>query len=333
MSKEGLERTSSQESLEVEQVTFEKTALKGPVGFDSITKQIEAKSLKRGFDLNILVTGQTGLGKSTFINTLFRAHLVDSKSSKSAADPPRKTTEISTRSHQIEENGVKLRLTVVDTPGFGEQLNSDKCWEPIVAYIQKQYSIYQKEESAITRKKIIPDNRVHVCLYFICPNGQSLKPLDIESMRNLGEVVNLVPVIAKADSLTLEERQEFKKRINEEIKFHKIRVYPTDFVDYDNEGVAANKIVSDLIPFAVVGSEKAVTVDGKTFPGRQLGWGVINVEDRSHCEFAHLRDFLMKTHLQDLIETTKFVHYETFRSINLQTKKEKKKKDPSKKKD
>lgn len=326
-----MERTSSQESLETQEVVFEKTPIQGPVGFDTITKQIEAKSLKRGFDFNILVTGQSGLGKSTFINTLFTSHLVDSKSSKNSSDPPRKTTEVTTRSHLIEEKGVKLRLTVVDTPGFAEQLNNDKCWEPILEYIQNQYHLYQKEETAVVRKKIIRDSRVHVCLYFIAPNGLSLKPVDIESMKNLAEYVNLVPVIAKADTLTLEEREEFKKRVNEEIKFHKIKIYPTDFPEYDTEELAANKIVSALIPFAVVGSEKILTVDGKSFPGRKLGWGVINVEDPQHCEFSHLRKFLMTTHLQDMIETTKFVHYETFRRINLELKKEKKEKKKSSK--
>jgi len=42
----------------------------------------------------------------------------------------------------------------------------------------------------------------------------SLKPVDIETMKNLGEFVNLVPVIGKSDSLTLEERQDFKKRVS-----------------------------------------------------------------------------------------------------------------------
>lgn len=28
----------------------------------------------------------------------------------------------------IEENGVKLKLTVTDTPGFGDQINNDKWW-------------------------------------------------------------------------------------------------------------------------------------------------------------------------------------------------------------
>ena len=41
------------------------------------------------------------------------------------------------------------------------------------------------------------------------------------------------------------------------------------------------------------------------------------VEDESHCEFVKLRDFLTRTHLQDLIETTSEIHYEAFRSKQL----------------
>ena len=45
-------------------------------------------------------------------------------------------------------------------------------------------------------------------------------------------------------------------------------------------------------------------------PARQNRWGTINVEDERHCEFVYLRDFLTRTHLQDLIETTSQIHYE-----------------------
>ena len=79
----------------------------------------------------------------------------------------------------VEENGVKLRLSIVDTPGFGDQLNSNKAWDPIVQYIQTQYQIYHKEESAVTRKRHIPDSRVHVVLYFIAPNGQAYVVLSL----------------------------------------------------------------------------------------------------------------------------------------------------------
>lgn len=46
-----------------------------------------------------------------------------------------------------------------------------------------------------------------MCFFF------SLRPLDVEFMRRLSKVVNIVPVIAKADTLTLEERDFFKKKV------------------------------------------------------------------------------------------------------------------------
>ena len=60
----------------------------------------------------------------------------------------------------------------------------------------------------------IVDNRVHACVYFIQPTGHSLKPLDIEVMRRLHTKVNLIPVIAKADTLTDEEIMMFKQRVS-----------------------------------------------------------------------------------------------------------------------
>ena len=60
----------------------------------------------------------------------------------------------------------------------------------------------------------MPDNRVQCCLYFIAPSGHGLKPLDIEFMKRLHEKVNIIPLIAKADTLTPEECQQFKKQVS-----------------------------------------------------------------------------------------------------------------------
>jgi septin 3/9/12 len=103
----------------------------------------------------------------------------------------------------------------------------------------------------------------------------------------------------------------------------------------------------NIVPFAVVGSENTVLIDGKSVRGRKNRWGVVNVEDPNHCEFVNLRDFLTRfvlsfplhshfqltffalllylfhrTHLQDLIETTAQIHYEAFRSKQLLALKE-----------
>lgn len=83
-----------------------------------------------------------------------------------------------------------------------------------------------------------------------------------------------------------------------------------------------NESIFELIPFAVVGSERNVVIDGKAVRGRKTRWGAINVENAAHCEFIHLRNFLTRTHLQDLIETTALIHYETFRAKQLMAIKE-----------
>lgn len=72
-----------------------------------------------------MVVGESGLGKSTLINTLFNCTLCPPKNVKSLTKDPEKTIEIKSLTSEIEENGVKLKLTVVDTPGFGDFVNND----------------------------------------------------------------------------------------------------------------------------------------------------------------------------------------------------------------
>jgi len=172
------------------------------------------------------------------------------------------------------------------------------------------------------RDRYILDTRIHCCLYFINPTGHSLRPIDVIVMKKLSEVVNVVPVIAKADSLTLEERESFKEKIRGELFHQSIRLYPFDTDDNDDEEVQLNENIRKMIPFAVVGSEREVIIGGKSVRARKNRWGMVNVEDETHCEFVSLRNFLTRTHLQDLIETTAQIHYEAFRSKQLLALKE-----------
>lgn len=54
--------------------------------------------------------------------------------------------------------------------------------------------------------------KISVLIYIILPI-RSLSPLDIEVMKRLGSRVNLIPVIAKADTLTPNDLAAFKKRV------------------------------------------------------------------------------------------------------------------------
>ncbi|XP_047598491.1 neuronal-specific septin-3 isoform X1 [Lutra lutra] len=291
--------------------------LLGYIGIDTIIEQMRKKTMKTGFDFNIMVVGQSGLGKSTLVNTLFKSQVSRKASSWNREEKIPKTVEIKAIGHVIEEGGVKMKLTVIDTPGFGDQINNENCWEPIEKYINEQYEKFLKEEVNIARKKRIPDTRVHCCLYFISPTGHSLRPLDLEFMKHLSKVVNIIPVIAKADTMTLEEKSEFKQRVRKELEVNGIEFYPQKEFDEDLEDKTENDKIRESMPFAVVGSDKEYQVNGKRVLGRKTPWGIIEVENLNHCEFALLRDFVIRTHLQDLKEVTHNIHYETYRAKRL----------------
>ncbi|KAK2816936.1 hypothetical protein Q5P01_025127 [Channa striata] len=293
------------------------STLLGYIGIDTIIEQMRKKTMKTGFDFNIMVVGHSGLGKSTLVNTLFKSQVSRRSTGWSRDEKIPKTVEIKSVSHVIEEGGVKMKLTVVDTPGFGDQINNDNCWEPISKFINEQYEKFLKEEVNITRKKRIPDTRVHCCLYFISPTGHSLRQLDIEFMKRLSHSVNIIPVIAKADTMTAEERQEFKQRVRKELEMSGIEFYPQKEFDEDMEDKSDNDKIREAMPFAVVGSDKEYQVNGKRVLGRKTAWGIVEVENPNHCEFALLRDFLIRSHLQDLKEVTHNIHYETYRAKRL----------------
>ncbi|XP_041672920.1 neuronal-specific septin-3-like isoform X2 [Cheilinus undulatus] len=283
------------------------------VGIDAILEQMRRKAMKQGFELNIMVVGQSGLGKSTLMNTLFKSKVSRKSVLAMAQEKIPKTVEIKSISHDIEEKGVRMKLTVIDTPGFGDQINNENCWQPIMKFINDQYEAYLQEEININRKKRIPDSRVHCCIYFIPPTGHCLRPLDVEFMRRLSKVVNIVPVIAKADTLTLEERDFFKKKIREELRANGIDVYPQKEFDEDAEDRMINEKIREMIPFAVVGSDQEYQVNGRRLLGRKTKWGTIEVENIAHCEFAYLRDLLIRTHMQNIKDITSSIHYEMYR--------------------
>ncbi|XP_061567856.1 neuronal-specific septin-3 isoform X2 [Cololabis saira] len=285
----------------------------GYVGIEAVLDQMKCKTMKAGFEFNIMVVGQSGLGKSTLINTLFKSRVSRKSCTPNYEEKISKTVKLHAVSHVIEEKGVKMKLTVIDTPGFGDQINNVNCWDPIVKYVNDQYEKYLIEELNVHRKKRIPDSRVHCCIHFLPATGHRLRPIDVEFMKRLGKIVSIVPVIAKADTLTVEERQEFKEKIRQDLLANGICVYPQREYDEDPEERILNDRIRESIPFAVVGANREHQVNGNSVLGRKTKWGIIEVENVEHCEFANLRDLLIRSHLQDLKDVTHNIHYETYR--------------------
>lgn len=300
--------------IQVVSIVAQQKNLEGYVGFANLPNQVYRKSVKRGFEFTLMVVGESGLGKSTLINSLFLTDLY-SPEYPGPSHRIKKTVQVEQSKVLIKEGGVQLLLTIVDTPGFGDAVDNSNCWQPVIDYIDSKFEDYLNAESRVNRRQM-PDSRVQCCLYFIAPSGHGLKPLDIEFMKRLHEKVNIIPLIAKADTLTPEECQQFKKQIMKEIQEHKIKIYEFPETVEEEENKLVKKI-KDRLPLAVVGSNTIIEVNGKRVRGRQYPWGIAEVENGEHCDFTILRNMLIRTHMQDLKDVTNNIHYENYRSRKL----------------
>jgi len=289
----------------------------GYVGFANLPNQVHRKSVKRGFEFTLMIVGESGLGKSTLVNSLFLTDLYPDRPVLDAVEKQKQTVKLEASTVEIEERGVKLRLTVVDTPGFGDAIDNSDSFNSILKYIDDQFEHYLRDETGLNRRNIV-DNRIHCCFYFISPFGHGLKPLDIEFMKKLHTKVNIVPVIAKADVLTKKEMQRLKTRIMQEIEDNGIKIYTLPECDSDEDEDYKEQVrqLKDAVPFAVCGSTSVLEVKGRKLRGRLYPWGVVEVENPEHCDFIKLRTMLI-THMQDLQEVTQEVHYENYRSERL----------------
>lgn len=208
-------------------------------------------------------------------------------------------------------------MTIVDTVGYGDQINKEDSFKAIVDYIDAQFEHYLQEELKI--KRSLPsfhDSRIHACLYFICPTGHGLKSIDLVCMKKLDQKVNVIPIIAKADTISKTELQKFKSKIVLELQNNGVHIY--EFPVDDDTVSEINTNMNSHIPFAVVGSSEFVRVGNKMTRARQYPWGTVQVENETHCDFIKLREMLIRTNMEDMREKTHGRHYELYRKKRLE---------------
>lgn len=297
------------------------------IGISNLPNQRYKIVSERGGSFTMMVCGESGLGKTTFINTLFQTTLKHSDPQQRRHLPIKRTVEIDVIRALLEEKNFNLRVNVIDTPGFGDNVNNNKSWQSIIDFIDDQHDSFMRQEQQPYRD-VKFDLRVHAVLYFIRPTGHGLKPLDIETMKRISTRANLIPVIAKSDTLTAQELTAFKLRIRQVIEAQEIRIFTPPLEREresdlnSNQDLAAMEHARQLIesmPFAIIGSEKKFdNGQGKQVIGRRYPWGVVEIENDNHCDFRKLRSLLLRTNLLDLILTTQELHYETYRRLRLE---------------
>lgn len=295
---------------------------KNDVGLVCFPIQKRLQVYKSGCNFTLLCVGESGVGKTSFINTLFDSLLIEKETSlhKSFDQNPNKTTIITHHKMDLIEDGFKLRLNVIDTPGFGDFIDNKHCWYPITRYIDEQYRRLVYQENQPDRSNLV-HSEVHACLYFIVPSAIGLSQLDIVAMRNLSTRVNLIPIISKADGFTSDELNAFKQRIRKTLKEENIQI-----CELFDDKKRIKSLINEM-PFALINSiETHLDENNNKVRGRKYKWGLSEVENPKHCDFLKLRDFLIESHMGDLISSTEnyyenyrrdFMRYRLGKAINL----------------
>lgn len=274
-----------------------------------------------------MVVGSSGLGKTTFLMSLCNSStpIFDRPNDTPEMAAVEKTVSIESKTVEFNNGKFTIELTLIDTPGFGDSIDNEKNFLDILKYIESLYDNIMIEESRIRRNPRIQDCRVHALIYFISPTGHSLKEMDIRFMSLVGKRINVIPVIAKADSLTPNELSEFKGRINDEIQKHRIPIYdmPLNEDECEGDALIENSELRNLRPFAIISSVNTKKLpDGTVIHCREYPWGTVNIDDENHCDLIKLKTVLFRTDLYTLREVTHTILYEQYRTERLSSRNE-----------
>jgi septin 6/8/11 len=91
---------------QVEQTNLRSLKLSGHVGFDSLPDQLVNKSVQGGFVFNILCIGETGLGKSTLMDSLFNTSFESTPSPHSLPN-----VKLKAQTYELQESNVRLKVS------------------------------------------------------------------------------------------------------------------------------------------------------------------------------------------------------------------------------
>ena len=115
--------------------------------------------------------------------------------------------------------------------------------------------------------------------------------MDIAFMRALHKKVNIVPIIAKSDTMTTKEKEEFKQQLRETLQREGIEAYAFD------QGVIRSMEAQDKCeyqqPWAVIGSTDAFLDAGHQVYLRKYPWGDALSSEPAHSDLPALRNLLM----------------------------------------
>jgi septin family protein len=233
----------------------------------SINSPRRVRRRKDPTPFNILVIGTRGSGKTSFLEFLKTALALPPKkrSRKQEEDefrlPPPASGGFIPHYLESEIDGERIGLTLWDSEGLEKNM-VDLQLREMSAFVESKFEETFTEEMKVVRSPGVQDTHIHATFLVLDPsrldrniaatrswatngyaNGSHASPsrvtggldddLDLQVMRTLQGKTTVIPVIAKADTITIKHMSVLKKTVWESIK--KANLDPLESLGLDED--------------------------------------------------------------------------------------------------
>lgn len=131
------------------------------------------------------------------------------------------------RRKSMGDSVLERNLCFVDTPGYGNKTSCLECITPVVDYVESHFKKTSNFEglSELEMVNMLSGNggsQVDVVLYII---SNRVKPVDIEYLRRLSHLTNVIPLLAGSEAYSEEQISSTKEHILSELQAANIRPF------------------------------------------------------------------------------------------------------------